>query len=51
MISKYGVNQFKIDGTGNASQVFPGSIFDSDFSAAIHLIENCASKTPISIST
>ena len=38
-ISKYGVNQFKIDGTGNADQVFPGSIFDSDFSAAIHLIE------------
>jgi hypothetical protein len=38
-ITKYGVNQFKIDGTGNADQVFPGSIFDSDFSAAIHLIE------------
>ncbi len=39
MISKYGVNQFKFDGTGNATQVFPGSIFDSDFSAAIHLID------------
>ncbi len=39
-ITKYGVNQFKIDGTGNADQVFPGSIFDSDFSAAIHLIES-----------
>lgn len=38
-VTKYGVNQFKIDGTGNADQVFPGSIFDSDFSAAIHLIE------------
>jgi hypothetical protein len=34
-----GVNQFKFDGTGNAGQVFPGSLFDSDFSAAIHLIE------------
>jgi hypothetical protein len=39
MIDRYGVNQFKFDGTGNASNVFPGSLFDSDFSAAIHLIE------------
>lgn len=46
MISKYGVNQFKIDGTGNASQVFPGSIFDSDFSAAIHLIEELRLQDP-----
>jgi hypothetical protein len=46
MISKYGVNQFKIDGTGNASQVFPGSIFDSDFSAAIHLIDELRLKDP-----
>ena len=38
-VTRYGVNQFKFDGTGNADQVFPGSIFDSDFSAAIHLIE------------
>ncbi|MEO8870081.1 MAG: enterotoxin [Granulicella sp.] len=38
-ITKYGVNQFKFDGTGNVGQVFPGSLFDSDFSAAIHLIE------------
>jgi hypothetical protein len=38
MIEKYGVNQFKFDGTGNADAVFPGSRFDSDFSAAIHLI-------------
>jgi hypothetical protein len=38
-VARYGVNQFKLDGTGNAGQVFPGSIFDSDFSAAIHLIE------------
>jgi hypothetical protein len=38
MIQKYGVNQFKFDGTGNANSVFPGSQFDSDFSAAIHLI-------------
>lgn len=38
MIRKYGVNQFKFDGTGNAESVFKGSAFDSDFAAAIHLI-------------
>jgi len=54
MIAKYGVNQFKFDGTGNASQVFPGSIFDSDFSAAIHLIEKLRQQDPhiyINVST
>ncbi|HZD49744.1 MAG TPA: enterotoxin [Silvibacterium sp.] len=39
MVDRYGVNQFKFDGTGNADRVFPGSAFDSDFDAAIHLIE------------
>jgi hypothetical protein len=39
MVDRYGVNQFKIDGTGNADRVFPGSTFDSDFDAAIHLIQ------------
>jgi hypothetical protein len=37
-IQKYGINQFKIDGTGNVNSVFPGSEFDSDFHAAISLI-------------
>lgn len=37
-LSKYGINQFKIDGTGNVNTVFPGSEFDSDFQAAISLI-------------
>lgn len=46
MVTKYGVNQFKFDGTGNASQVFPGSLFDSDFSAAIHLIERLRQQEP-----
>ena len=46
MITKYGVNQFKFDGTGNASAVFPGSIFDSDFSAAIHLIGRLREQEP-----
>ena len=38
MMQKYGANQFKFDGTGNADRVVPGSQFDSDFDAAIHLI-------------
>jgi hypothetical protein len=46
MIAKYDVNQFKFDGTGNARQVFPGSLFDSDFSAAIHLIERLRQQEP-----
>jgi hypothetical protein len=37
-IRKNGINQFKIDGTGNVNSVFPGSDFDSDFHAAISLI-------------
>jgi hypothetical protein len=46
MVAKDGVNQFKIDGTGNVDQVFPGSLFDSDFSAAIHLIERLRRQEP-----
>ncbi|MGH9590955.1 MAG: enterotoxin [Terracidiphilus sp.] len=46
MIGKFGVNQFKFDGTGNVSTVFPGSIFDSDFSAAIHLIGRLRERAP-----
>lgn len=38
LIRKYGINQFKIDGTGNVNSVFPQSEFDSDFHAAISLI-------------
>ncbi len=46
MIRKYGVNQFKFDGTGNADSVFPGSSFDSDFAAAIHLIGELRAVKP-----
>ncbi|WP_158748531.1 enterotoxin [Acidobacterium sp. S8] len=46
MIRKYGVNQFKFDGTGNANSVFRGSAFDSDFSAAIHLIGELREAKP-----
>jgi hypothetical protein len=45
-ILKDGVNQFKIDGTGNVDSVFPGSRFDSDFAAAISLIEDWRAKKP-----
>jgi hypothetical protein len=46
MIRKYGVNQFKFDGTGNVDSVFPGSRFDSDFAAAIHLIGELRDAKP-----
>jgi hypothetical protein len=42
----YGVNQFKFDGTGNADRVVPGSSFDSDFAAAIHLIGELRALKP-----
>jgi hypothetical protein len=46
MIRAYGVNQFKIDGTGNANEVIPGSEFDSDFDAAINLIQDMRAARP-----
>jgi hypothetical protein len=46
LIEKYGVNQFKFDGTGNADEVIAGSEFDSDFDAAIHLIGELRAKKP-----
>jgi len=45
-IQKYGINQFKIDGTGNVNSVFPKSEFDSDFHAAISLIEEWRKQKP-----
>ena len=46
MIHNNGVNQFKFDGTGNVDSVFPGSDFDSDFAAAIHLISELRVAKP-----
>ncbi|WP_263355126.1 alpha-amylase family protein [Acidicapsa acidisoli] len=46
MVTKYGVNQFKLDGTGNAEEVVKGSPFSSDFDAAIHLIEDLRTLKP-----
>jgi hypothetical protein len=45
-VRDFGVNQFKFDGTGNADRVFPGSEFDSDFAAAIHLIGELRALKP-----
>jgi hypothetical protein len=46
MIHKYGINQFKFDGTGNVNEVIPGSAFDSDFGAAISLIQDLRATKP-----
>ncbi|MGN6423537.1 MAG: enterotoxin [Asticcacaulis sp.] len=46
LVTKDGVNQFKFDGTGNADKVFPGSRFNSDFDAAIHLIGDLRKASP-----
>ncbi len=46
MISEYGINQFKIDGTGNTDYAVKGSAFDSDFAAAISLIEDMRKANP-----
>ena len=46
LVQQDGINQFKFDGTGNADSVFPGSRFDSDFSAAIQLIDDIRAAKP-----
>jgi hypothetical protein len=46
MIRKYGVNQFKFDGTGNTTRVIPGSEFGSDFEAALRLIADLRAEKP-----
>ncbi|MBN3759636.1 enterotoxin [Burkholderia sp. Ac-20365] len=39
LLTRHGVNHFKLDGTGNANTVVPGSRFNSDWDAAVSLIE------------
>ena len=46
LVTRDGINQFKFDGTGNADKVFPGSVFDSDFNAAIQLIKDIREARP-----
>jgi hypothetical protein len=45
-VNKYGVNQFKFDGTGSATVHYPGSHFGSDFDAMIQLIGDLKSLKP-----
>jgi len=45
-IRDYGINQFKIDGTGNVNSVLMASEFDSDFQAAISLSSEWRSAKP-----
>jgi len=46
MMREQGVNQSKFDGTGNVNRVVPGSRFDSDFDAMIHLIGELREAKP-----
>ena len=46
MVNKYGINQFKFDGTGSPDKQYPGSKFDSDFDAAIQLINQLRQANP-----
>lgn len=45
-VKRYGVNQFKIDGTGNVNSAISGSAFDIDFHAAISLIREWRETRP-----
>ncbi|MGH7995859.1 MAG: enterotoxin [Opitutaceae bacterium] len=46
MIERYGINQFKFDGIGDATGRYPGSRFGSDFEAAIQLIRDLRAAKP-----
>jgi hypothetical protein len=46
LLNKDCINQFKFDGTGNVNSVYPGSEFDSDFAAAIQLIDDIRADKP-----
>ncbi len=46
MVRDYGINQFKLDGTGSTAEVVPGSAFGSDFEAAIQLIADLRVAKP-----
>jgi hypothetical protein len=46
LLRRYGINQFKLDGTGSPDKVTPGSEFDSDFAAAIALIGDLRAIRP-----
>ena len=41
-----GINHFKLDGTGSPDKVTPGSLFDSDFAAALALMGDLRAVKP-----
>jgi hypothetical protein len=46
LLTQHGINQFKFDGTGHADKVVPGSRFNSDWDAAIQLIDDIRDARP-----
>jgi hypothetical protein len=46
MVRRFGINQFKFDGTGSSDSVVPGSAFGSDFEAALQLIADLRALSP-----
>ena len=46
LVTREGINQFKLDGTGSPDKVTPGSAFDSDFAAAMALIGDLRAARP-----
>lgn len=46
LLTRYGINQFKLDGTGSPDKSTPGSGFDSDFAAAIALVDELRVAKP-----
>ncbi len=46
LLSQASINQFKVDGIGSPDKVTPGSAFDSDFAAAITLIDDLRLEKP-----
>ena len=45
-VKEFGVNQFKLDGTGSPDRQYAGSAFSSDFDAAIALITDLRAAKP-----
>jgi len=46
LVEQNGVNHFKFDGTGSSDKQTPGSAYDSDFAAAIDLINDLRGRRP-----
>ncbi len=46
LVTKHGINQFKLDGTGGTDSTVEGSAFGSDFEAAIQLIADLREIKP-----